>query len=79
MDDQQQRDIARKGGQTSANEQDRDSQGQFTGSTGSGGSTRGPSGDQAGRDQGDQPRDDQGQFTTGQQSGNTSGQSGSNR
>jgi len=78
MDDQQQRDIARKGGQTSANEQDRDSQGQFTGSTGSG-SMGGPSGGQADRDQSGQRRDDQGQFTTGQQSGDRGGQGGSNR
>ena len=79
MDDQQQRDIARKGGQTSANEQDRDSQGQFTGSTGSGSSMGGPSGGQADRDQSGQRRDDQGQFTSGQQSGDRGGQGGSNR
>ncbi len=79
MDDQQQRDIARKGGQTSANEQDRDSQGQFTGPSTGSGSMGGPSGGQADRDQSGQRRDDQGQFTTGQQSGDRSGQGGSNR
>ena len=80
MDDQQQRDIASKGGQTSAAEQGRDSQGQFTGSAGStGGSQGGPSGGQADRDTSGQGRDDQGQFTSGRQSGSTSGQGGSNR
>ncbi len=44
MDDQQQRDIARQGGETSANTQDRDEQGQFSGKSGrSGGS--GPAAD----------------------------------
>ncbi len=43
MDDDQQRQIARKGGQASAKSQTRDAQGQFAGSRGSGrtGSSRG--------------------------------------
>jgi len=39
MDDDQQRQIARKGGQASARAQTRDSQGQFAGSRGSGSSS----------------------------------------
>jgi hypothetical protein len=41
MDDQQQREIARKGGESSADSQTRDEQGQFKGSRGSGGSQSG--------------------------------------
>ncbi len=43
MDDDQQRQIAKKGGQASARSQKRDAQGQFAGSTGSGGSSSGSS------------------------------------
>ena len=47
MDDEQQRQTARKGGETSAREQQRDSQGQFDGSRGSSGSgNQGSSGNQ---------------------------------
>jgi len=44
MDDQQQREIARKGGEASARSQDRDDQGQFTGNQGGSGNTGGSSG-----------------------------------
>jgi hypothetical protein len=41
MDDQKQRDIARHGGETSSQQQDRDDQGQFTGSDRGSGSGQG--------------------------------------
>ena len=52
-----------RGGETSANEQDRDSQGQFTGMSGRGGSSGGQGGNRGGSNS-DQDRDDQGQFTS---------------
>jgi hypothetical protein len=87
MDDASRREAASKGGQTSANEQARDDQGQFAGTgSRSGGPSmgQGGSGGQgANRGQGGnagQARDDQGQFTSGGRSGQDRNQGGgSNR
>jgi general stress protein YciG len=79
MNDQQQREIASKGGKASASEQRRDSQGQFSGTSGrSGGSAKGgQSGGQSTRGNRNQPRDSQGQFTSSR-SGSGSSQGGGN-
>ena len=71
MDDQKQRDTARQGGQSSAQEQDRDAQGQFTGRSGS--SNQGQSGGSSGKQGGSQSGGSQ----TGQGSGQTQRRQGS--
>jgi general stress protein YciG len=92
MDDEKQREIARKGGEASAEQQRRDDQGQFAGTGGRGGSNRGGSsggsngGSSGGSNGGSSGRgfagmDDQKQREIASKGGQASGQSrsGSNR
>lgn len=90
MDDEKQREIARKGGEASAEQQQRDSEGQFAG-TGRGGSRGGSSGgsnsgSRGGSNSGSSERgfagmDDEKQREIARKGGQASGQSrsGSNR
>jgi len=74
MDDQKQRDAARRGGQASAHEQDRDQQGQFTGTD-----TQGDSGGQGTKTGQGTTQTQQRQGGSGTQSGGSGNQGGSNR
>jgi hypothetical protein len=70
MDDEEQRRIAQKGGEASARQQDRDAQGQFTGSGGGQGSKQGSS-----RSGGS----NQGGSSSNRNQGSKQGQGGDNR
>jgi hypothetical protein len=86
MDEEKQREIARKGGEASAEKQRRDDEGQFAGTSGRSGGSSGRSGGSSGGSGGSSERgfaamDDEKQREIARKGGQASGQSrsGSNR